>query len=1370
MMLLIRLQTLCLFVLLGPVSSFEFSNGIITLPEYTLHADDVTASMKDIICHNLTVGDVDLNSQVRNEIVMVSAELKDVGLVCRMDLSLTWNDIQADAQAYIETDNTDVSSQFRLKGDVLQVDECVATVRLEEMDITGVTGLFGAFVDSMRESWMTGIENALGTIICEQFEAEIPNILGNNVKDLSALFARLAAANAHEWTPSYQQLTRDSPLVRLDKYESSIEMITQLAWMLSSYYLNSTKDDGTLVANSFARQLFHNNSNAYEMKNLFYSFDLKNSMLGDWGLDSVEIAGGSVIGLDSVVKFNGIIPTGPTTLQTSVVLQKLHITLDAVLYINETVVVDGTIVDSTLIADSFQVDLVLSNVFATIDLRVELLAMFLEDLQVGVLLSSPSILTCLLGAIKKASVANLRFEKLDYLAPAVTDLDPLLQKLLSGLLDLVMVKYADELPGVIGHLVNNAVLQSRPQYEGDDNTTCDFPSKIGTNAEHLDFRDLLLPPDKAAAAGATGNIPYGPRAFEIKDHIDNQLLKANPGTDRPFLNDKAPATTMQSGIPGTFTFTGRRPVFTYESKIAVGNSTIPINLAFKNVTINNLNHWLSPLIILQPDLNESSGLKNHIQFGMDGDPTLTISSIVELKIDNEIANDFAVNFETKSLSLLVDLLLNVREDPFLFYRVGDLQKGDCLASLLESSGILENVRTETGVPPFDLSAFDMQLKGVKLDVQCQTCSDGTTEMVAEVVSNIIRNVFADGLTLHMGYNQLAEKDETRNIVSELLNTIERRSHLLRHFFDKLIADSHKTCESSPEYDPNASFEKANLLENLGFTLQETFDRSQPVKASKENRGCMICLIVLICTLTCAWISFQAFLQYRMREGQREWLYSLAPSQLIAIYEEQEKSKYCDQMTNQCSQPIFFCESISNLRKISVIAALIGSIVLFLLGISSTAATISFDLYTSNAKTYSFSVDYTLMTIVELTWNSGGFFMAIVMAFLVGLWPMVRQFMTLFLLFIPSTYFDVTQRGQILLLLDRVGKLSMLVVLLGMLNTASFFTSIESRPDYILPFKLQLMYVPLWGTYATFLGQLISHIIAGAILDFHHLSLRDAQSKIKGPGTVPTLDGREDLSSNRDEEEIQDEGHHHDVSASDEKKREDMHRRESSCLATTLFTSGTPSGNKRIAVRPLGQKLLLTMAVVSVVLSCAGSVMTSYYSNVEGILNDIMALEHVILKMTTDHSVFSVMGVLLDQAASLNQPLQYLGHGLMLWYLLFGVVFAPVFLISVLLVQWLLPLTDATRRKLDLVIQRVLSWQATEIYIVATIAGAWQMDDLAYYMTSSMCWAFDPLIEFMAQNGWISHAQCFGVQGNVGGGGIALSKGARIGASCTGISG
>ncbi len=1025
-MLMIRLQTYCLLVLLGRVSSFEFSNGIITLPEYTLDANDVTASMKDIVCHNLTVGDVDLNSQDRhNEIVLISAEVKDVGLVCRMDLSLTWNDIQADAQAYFETSNTYVSSQLRLKGDVLQVEECVATVLLQEMDITGVTGLLGAFVDSMRESWMEGIETALGTIICEQFKAEIPNILGNNVKELSALFTRLASANAQEWTPSYQQLTRDSPLVRLDKYESSIEMVAQLAWMLSSYYLNGTSDDGTLIANSFTRQLFHNNSNAYEMDNLDYFFDLKSSMLGDWGLDSVEIAGGSVIGLDSIVKFNDIIPTGPTSLQTSVVLHELHITLDAILYTNETVVVDGMIVDSTSIADSFQVDLILSNVFATIDLRVELLAAFLEDLQVGVLLSSPNILTCLVGAIKKASVANLRFEKLDYRAPAVTDLEPLLQNLLTGLIDLVMIKYADELPGVIGHLVNNAVLQSRPQYEGADNTTCDFPSDIGTNAMHLDFRDLLLPPDQAAAAGATGNTPYGHRAYEIKDHIDNQLLKANPGTDRPFLNEKAPATTIQSGIPGTFMFSGRRPVFTYESIIVVGNSTIPIYLAFKNLTIDNLNHWLSPMVILHPDLNESSGLKNHIQFGMDGDPSLTISTIVELTIDDEISNEFAVNFETKSLSVLVDLLLNVREDPFLFYRIGELKNTNCLASLLETSGIRENVRSETGVPPFDLSAFDMQLQGVKLDVQCQSCSDGTTETVAEVVSNVIRNLFADGLNLHMGYNQLAEKDETRNIVSELLNTIERRSYLIRNFFDKLIVQSHKKCESSPQYDPNASFEERTFLESLGFMLRETIDRSEPVKSSNENRGFMICLIVLVGTLICAWISVQAFLTYKMRERQRELLASSAPSQVIAIYEEQEKSKNHDLMINQCSSPILCCENISSPRKISVIVALIGSILLFLMGISSTAATITFDLYTSNAKTYSFSVDYTLMTIVELTWDSGGFFMAIAMAFLVGLWPMVRQFMTLFLLFIPSTYVDVTQRGQILLLLDRVGKLSML---------------------------------------------------------------------------------------------------------------------------------------------------------------------------------------------------------------------------------------------------------------------------------------------------------------------------------------------------------
>ena len=54
-----------------------------------------------------------------------------------------------------------------------------------------------------------------------------------------------------------------------------------------------------------------------------------------------------------------------------------------------------------------------------------------------------------------------------------------------------------------------------------------------------------------------------------------------------------------------------------------------------------------------------------------------------------------------------------------------------------------------------------------------------------------------------------------------------------------------------------------------------------------------------------------------------------------------------------------------------------------------------------------------------------------------------------------------------------------------------------------------------------------------------------------------------------------------------------------------------------------------------------------------------------------------------------------------------------------------------------------------------------MDDLASYMTYSMCWAFDPVIGFLASNGWVAHAQCFGMQGNVGGGAIALFFGCAL---------
>lgn len=334
-----------------------------------------------------------------------------------------------------------------------------------------------------------------------------------------------------------------------------------------------------------------------------------------------------------------------------------------------------------------------------------------------------------------------------------------------------------------------------------------------------------------------------------------------------------------------------------------------------------------------------------------------------------------------------------------------------------------------------------------------------------------------------------------------------------------------------------------------------------------------------------------------------------------------------------------------------------------------------------------------------------------------------------------------------------------VVFLSMLNAASFFTTVESPADFLLPFKVQLMYVPLWGTYATFLGQLISYNLASIILEFHRLSLTAVEAKIKGPSSLPTADGEEDFSSAREEESKQDEEDRATSTVSEKKNEERYQGQSSTCLATTQFAGIIPYCDNRWGVRPLAQKLVFVTAVcVAVPLLVTGSIMTSYFSKLEGILNEIIDMGNVSVKMTNDHSVFSVMAALMDQAISLNEPLQYLGHGLMVCFLFLSVVFAPVFLISLLLVQWYLPLTTSTRRKLNLAVRWVFSWQGTEIYIIATIVGAWQMDDLASYMTSSVCWAFDPLIEFLSRNGWINHAQCFGIEGNVGGGAIALFVG------------
>lgn len=330
----------------------------------------------------------------------------------------------------------------------------------------------------------------------------------------------------------------------------------------------------------------------------------------------------------------------------------------------------------------------------------------------------------------------------------------------------------------------------------------------------------------------------------------------------------------------------------------------------------------------------------------------------------------------------------------------------------------------------------------------------------------------------------------------------------------------------------------------------------------------------------------------------------------------------------------------------------------------------------------------------------------------------------------------------------------------MLNVAAFSTSVQSPPGYLLPFKVQLMYVPHWGTYSTFLAQLISYNLAYVILEFHKLSVAAVEAKIRGPGSLPTEEGDEDFSSTRQEESTEDT--EQQIASTDGEKKQEIFDGRLTCLSDTQFAKIIPYCDKLWTVRPLAQKLFfMTACCIAVPLLFAGSITTSYTSKLEGILNDLLEMKDVSVEMTNDHSVFSVMGALLNQATTLNQPLHYFGHGLMLWFLFLSVFVAPVMVIAFLLVQWFVPLTSSTRRKLDVLIRCVFSWQATEVYIIATIIGAWQMDDLASYMTSSLCYAFDPLLDFLAQYGWISHSQCFGVHGDVGGGALALCLGCAL---------
>jgi hypothetical protein len=351
---------------------------------------------------------------------------------------------------------------------------------------------------------------------------------------------------------------------------------------------------------------------------------------------------------------------------------------------------------------------------------------------------------------------------------------------------------------------------------------------------------------------------------------------------------------------------------------------------------------------------------------------------------DEIENEFLVTAEMTSLTLVADILLNIIESDLIEFPLRNLNQTTCLLSLLEVPELdMEGNRIPDSVPPFDIRDFDLLLKDLEVDISCSNCSSVATEQIVSMISPVLASIFKPGVDLRVGGNeQEAQTGQERIIVALQTWLNNHRSEVLKEI-DRFLLNARKQCTHHRDYDPNATTLKPAAL---GINGIERVSREST--DDDDSVGVLAAVFAVAAVVVFSVLMVTAILRRIVARRQKRWLQSLPADQVAAIYERQKADDAEEARLNSLCPTIFSSADFPIAAKYLVPLLMLATCALFLSGFISPAAEVVAKIYINDVVVVDFVGDYSMSTIVELTWRAGGRLLSVSIKIHVGLWKKI----------------------------------------------------------------------------------------------------------------------------------------------------------------------------------------------------------------------------------------------------------------------------------------------------------------------------------------------------------------------------------------------
>jgi len=546
---------------------------------------------------------------------------------------------------------------------------------------------------------------------------------------------------------------------------------------------------------------------------------------------------------------------------------------------------------------------------------------------------------------------------------------------------------------------------------------------------------------------------------------------------------------------------------------------------------------------------------------------------------------------------------------------------------------------------------------------------------------------------------LFNTNATAQLVTDFLNDVDEmvssllEGDFLQNRVDNFVVEAKTKCPHHPEYGKEPVYPAAASYSRTSFTAEQ---------------GESIVVIIAVGAS-----SLFLFLAYKSTKKvqSHNWEKGLSDDDEWHISRQKLGEKKREQILSERTTSLVTSGEVPLLARIMVPLVVIANIGFFLSGHLSLGATVNVDVqFAGETLTIDNFFEFSMAQSTIDMWNAGAKFLAIIIVIFSGIWPYTKQLITLVLWCIPPKFISVTRRGNIFLWLDALAKWSMIDIFMLVISLAAFRVTILN-PDWAffpnLFYNIELMVIPKWGLYANMIAQLISQVSSHFIIYYHRKVVR----------SVLKEEDRIRLSETESQE--------HDAVAvkNFEFKTYDLGEKK-------ILRKGTDYG-------------IAFIALATIIFFICGCALASFRLELLGVLG--IAVDAGDGKSSTvDHSLLSMVKLILDQARYLNEASSYVGLGSLSVLFVVTALIVPIVQIVVLMVVWFLPLSLLMMKRLFHTIELLKAWQYCEVFLISVWVTTIQLGQISSFMINDYCGSLDSFFDFMVKYGLLNvdNAQCF----------------------------